>query len=529
MRQIKILSKLELINFFSLNVIRHSRDKKSKKTAIALGITLGFVLAVAMFYIGGLCYGYIKLGAEEIVPVYIVFLSSVFTLLFCVFKAGKIIFKEGCYDILVSMPIKKSALVISRYIRLYVEGVLVSGVVMLLGTLCYACMVKPGIMNVILGVFSVLVVPVIPVTLSVLLGVIITGVSSKMKNKVLFETLFVVILVIGMFALTAVIPTNEESSITLQNMESIARDLVDKIYNIYPLSMCFAKALVEGSIVKFVIGVLISVALFAIVIFLTIINFEKITRKLHTSTAKHNYKLGELEKKSMMKAIVLREGKRYFSSETYVTNTIIGPFMAVAYTVSLFFVDLGVVLKDMPVDININAVIPVLFAGIMLTNSPIATSVSMEGKEFWIIRTLPVSNSDILKAKLVFNAMLLAPFYVVGEVIMIIALRPGITELVWMIMLPLTIICCALVLGLFVNLKFPKLKWDSDVEVVKQSASALIGGFSGFLVAIVVAVPLLIVPVKYYNLTACVLCVVVVLITVLVNEKNRKFNFKNLE
>ena len=203
--------------------------------------------------------------------------------------------------------------------------------------------------------------------------------------------------------------------------------------------------------------------------------------------------------------------------------------MAVAYTVSLFFVDLEVVLKDMPVDININAVIPVLFAGIMLTNSPIATSVSMEGKEFWIIRTLPVSDSDILKAKLLFNVILLAPFYVVGEVIMIIALRPRIIEFVWMIILPIAIICCALVLGLFVNLKFPKLKWDSDVEVVKQSASGLIGGFSGFLLAIVVGVPLLIVPIKYYNLTACVLSVVVVLITVLVNEKNMKFNFKNLE
>ena len=39
MRQIKILSKLELINFFSLNEIRHNKDEKTKKTHILLTFT----------------------------------------------------------------------------------------------------------------------------------------------------------------------------------------------------------------------------------------------------------------------------------------------------------------------------------------------------------------------------------------------------------------------------------------------------------------------------------------------------------
>ena len=119
--QIKILSKLELTNLFSLNVLRHTKDKKAKKTGIAMGITVAILVMMAMGYVGALSWGYIKLGAQEIVPAYMVFLSSVFTLVFCAFKAGKIIFKESCYEILASMPIKRSALVISRYIRLYAK------------------------------------------------------------------------------------------------------------------------------------------------------------------------------------------------------------------------------------------------------------------------------------------------------------------------------------------------------------------------------------------------------------------------
>ena len=173
MRQIRVLSKLELMNIFSINHFRYTKDKKAKKTGIVLGIIIGILIVLAMAYVGAMCYGYVKLGAGEIIPAYIVLLSSVFILLFCAFKAGKIIFKESCYDILVSMPIRKSALVISRYVRLYVEGLAVACVIMLPGLGVYAWMTRPGLLSVVLGFLSVFIVPVIPVVLSALLGVII--------------------------------------------------------------------------------------------------------------------------------------------------------------------------------------------------------------------------------------------------------------------------------------------------------------------------------------------------------------------
>ena len=162
-------------------------------------------------------------------------------------------------------------------------------------------------------------------------------------------------------------------------------------------------------------------------------------------------------------------------------------------------------------------------------NMPIATSISMEGKEFWIIRTLPISAREYLKGKLRFNIGLIAPFFLVGELIMIIALKPSVLELLWMIALPVAIIMCILVVGLAVNLRFPKLKWDSEVEVVKQSASGMIGGLGGFLIALVATIPLVLVPDSYFGLVACVEFVVVVALTVIVYEKNNRVDMKNFE
>ncbi len=529
MRQIRILTKLEIANIFSLNVLRYTKDRKARNTGIALGITIGVLVLLAISYVSGMSYGFIKLGAGDIVPSYVVFLSSILTLFFCVFKAGKIIFKESCYDILSAMPIKTASLVISRYIRLYIEGLMVACIVMIPGVVLYTVFEKPGLLGIICGLLAVVVVPIIPITLSVLLGLVITGITSRMKNKALFESIFVVAIVIAMFVATTLVPREELESFDLQAMGELASKLIDMLYNIYPPTVWFSKAIGEGDVVGFVIGTGISLILFALVIFLTSSNFEKINRGIHTNSAKHNYKLGELEGKSIMKALVLRETKRYFSSGTYVTNTIIGPVMAVIFAASLLFVDMSDAIKDLPITININAAIPVLFAGILGMNAPIATSISMEGKELWIIRTLPISVREYLKGKLRFNIGLIAPFYIVGEIIMIIALKPSVLELLWMILLPMAITMCTLVLGLAVNLRFPKLKWDSEVEVVKQSASAMLGGMGGFLIALIAAIPLLLMPDSYFGMVACVEFVVVVVITIMLNEKNNSIDMKCLE
>ena len=84
MRQIKILTKLELCNLFSLNVIKNTKDKQLKKKSMVLGVIMAMLVAALMFYCGTMSYSFIKIGAKEIVPVYIVFMTTIFSMLFTV-------------------------------------------------------------------------------------------------------------------------------------------------------------------------------------------------------------------------------------------------------------------------------------------------------------------------------------------------------------------------------------------------------------------------------------------------------------
>ena len=76
LRQIRILTKLELCNLYGLNVLRFSKDKKSKQKTVGLLMAWAILLAMLIGYVGGLSYGLIYLGLEEAVPAYLITISS---------------------------------------------------------------------------------------------------------------------------------------------------------------------------------------------------------------------------------------------------------------------------------------------------------------------------------------------------------------------------------------------------------------------------------------------------------------------
>ena len=97
-KQMNHLIKLQLRNIFGINVFRFSKDKKEKKKKSILAITYLFLVVMAAFYVSTTVYGYIMLGLEEMVPAYLIMLSSFIILFFSVFKAGDIIFQKNAHD-----------------------------------------------------------------------------------------------------------------------------------------------------------------------------------------------------------------------------------------------------------------------------------------------------------------------------------------------------------------------------------------------------------------------------------------------
>ena len=108
-----------------------------------------------------------------------------------------------------------------------------------------------------------------------------------------------------------------------------------------------------------------------------------------------------------------------------------------------------------------------------------SSSISMEGKNWWIMQSLPLSNETIFKSKILCNLIIIAPFYLVAVVVSIIAVPFQLSELFGMLVIPAVYLLYSAVIGLRINLAFPVMEWDNEARVVKQGAASMISMLSG--------------------------------------------------
>lgn len=526
-KQIKYLTKLQLQNLYGLNVFRYTKDKKRKRKAIGLGFAWTLIIVMIAGYIGAAAFGYAYLGMADIVPAYLIMLASLIILAFAIFKAGSVIFQKSAYEILCSLPVCQTAIVVSRFIRMYVENFLLTLLVMVPGIVVYGVMVKPPVSFYLIGIVVTAFVPLIPITIATFLGALVTAVASRMKHKSLVSAALSIVIVVGVMAGTGQMTTVEDN-FSIEMLQNLSEVMTQAIASVYPPAIWLGNAMVKGDILICLACVFGGLAAFAVTIVLISANFHEICRSLYSTNAKHNYKMEQLKKSSVLGTLYKREAKRYFASSIYIQNTIVGPVLAVVFAGTVLGVGLDTVQQAMEIPFDVAGVVPFLLAGIFSMMTTTCTSISLEGKEWWIVKSLPVKTKDLLDSKLLFGLSLSLPFYVVSEILLVIALRPGFIELVWLVLLPLVLILFSNVFGLTINLKMPVFDWESEVTIVKQSASAAIGGLGGFVIILICVVPVLFVPAEYSNWLKGMLCILFAGVTWVLYKKNNKVNLQEL-
>lgn len=211
------------------------------------------------------------------------------------------------------------------------------------------------------------------------------------------------------------------------------------------------------------------------------------------------------------------------SSSIYVANTIIGPIMGCVLSGALLVNGTEMIQNFLPVPFDVNRAVPFVIAGVFSMMTTTAASVSMEGKNWWIVKCLPLSMKEILDAKILMNLLLFLPFYLLSELLLFFSLKPDAQELLWLVRVPAVIILFACVYGITVNLHFPVLEWENEVRIVKQSASAVLGGMGGFILAILCAAVVGGVPEAYVVYLEPGLCGVILIFTVILYRKNNHF------
>ncbi len=525
--EIKCLTLLELRNLYGWNKFRHTRDNKEKQRYIALAVVWIFLIATVVSYVGGLSYGLVMLGVSEIVPAYLTMIASVLILVFGIFKAGNMILSQKGYDLLCSLPVKQTSIVMSRFLAMYAEDLLLTLLIMLPGVTIYGCCVRPAMMFYGIMTVGMFFVPLLPLVIATLIGTVITAIASQMKHKSIVQAFLMILLVVGVTISSLGIDEMAEE-FTPELLINFADTITQIINKMYPPAVWLGNAAVYGKIADFMLFVVISlIAILGTIVFVSR-NFHGISQKMLVTSAKHNYHMETLNSSGMLFALFIREWKRYFSSSIYVMNTIIGPILATIMSAGILITGMDYIQNRIPLQLDIAGLIPFLFAAVFSMMTTTSVSISMEGKQFWIVKTLPVSTKMLLDSKILLNISLILPFYLISEICLILALKPAVLEVVWIILIPACLIMFGVVIGISINLKLHSFDWEKEEIVVKQSASAMLGGFAGFVFSIFFAALVYLLPAQFSNITRAVICISLCVVTLFLYSRNNQVNLQKL-
>lgn len=385
-----------------------------------------------------------------------------------VFNTFATLYSAKDNDLLLSMPIPVKFILVSRLFGVYIMGALYSGVFFLPAMIAYYVFGSPTILGVIGSIAVFAIITVFVLILSCILGYVVAKINQKLKNK----SFFTVLISIMFIAIYYVVFAMSEQIINglVANGEAIASGI--KLYA-YPFYIMGKAA--DGDILSIVVSAAVMGAVFALVYFILNKSFLKIATS-STATAKaksvgdKDYKV-----KSLKKTLLCKEFKRFTSDANYMLNCGIGLlFEVVIGVVALIFSDdLSLLMKELAESINLS--VGVVVAGIVLfasnTTSITAVSVSLEGKSYWLTRSLPVPTVDILNAKVKVQDILTVSTAVVACLCVGIASKIGVTETVFATAVVVPSIMFFSRLGLLLNLKFPNLKYTNEIIVIKQSMS----------------------------------------------------------
>ncbi|MGI6150461.1 MAG: hypothetical protein ACOYIR_00700 [Christensenellales bacterium] len=207
-------------------------------------------------------------------------------------------------------------------------------------------------------------------------------------------------------------------------------------------------------------------------------------------------RLGKIGGKSVSAALFSRELRGYFSFYGYVMNTAAGALLALIFTGLLIFGGKDMFAAAVDPSVNRTVILPTFVAMLCYCGvlaPPTASGISIEGNRLWILRSLPVLATDIFKAKLKLQLLIMWPVCVIAGAAASIALGVDALNAALTILVPMAYALLSGLVGLVTNLLMPMLNWKNPMVPIKRSGSVIVCMVTGFAsLAIPIAIYLLV-------------------------------------
>lgn len=512
---IKTLLKLRFSSFIHAltRTGRRSTQQNTNGTGrIVLYIILYAYVAVVFAFMFGtalLAFGSLSFASGNEWLFFSMYVLLAFLLMFIgsVFTTKSQLFEAKDNEMLLTLPIRPRDIFISRMASVLLLNFVFEMMVAIPAGIIWGMYGNGGILSWVFFLITTLALPFFSFALSGVFAWLLSLLNAKIKNSTWVTTGLYLVFFMGYFYLIS----GMQDYLELFVMNGT--DITAILQNIAPVYW-FGSAIGNENVWHLLLSLLIYLVPFVIAYVVLSRSFMKICLiKPREKKVKHG-KNTKGKSHSMRTALLLREFKRLSSSSTYLLNAGLGvplAIIAVAF-VAIKRNDLFLLFGEFSAEIgNFFGFIMILalcvLNGTCLFTAP---SVSLEGKNYGLLRSLPIPTEELLRAKLMMHYSIMSVTDLICSVIVLIAFPLSLPVALAVLIVPQLYSVWVANIGLVCGVCHPMLDWTNEAVAVKQGTAVMLTMLFGSLPAIVLGIGALVLSFVSPWLSLFALCAVIV-------------------
>lgn len=503
MRKFFSLLKLQINAQYGLSNALYNikNDKKALWKGIGIGIAillaLGEVIGIYTFLMYSLFKGSAVINAPQMILTMAAICSGLIVLIFGIFYIIGTLFLAKDTEFLASLPLSQGNVFMSKFIMVLLGEYPFAFFLMLPPVIIYGIGTQKGVLYYVLALICTLLLPFLPLVISAFLALLLMNIVSRSRRRDLITIVGSIILMVlfigGQNFLMSRIPENQEDFIIalLQSSDAI----IEFLGSAFPPAIWITKVLSSGgmdSALNLLFLVAISLAALLVVYFLASFIYQRgATAQLETRSAPGKTKL-TYKSSSQVFTIFKNEWKILLRTPIYALNSLVVVFMApLLMMIPLFGGNFAEdpdlqFLYQLIGNSDSQAILMLVLAGIItlfvMINPAVSTTFSREGKNFWILKNIPVKPEVQVFGKLLAGYSISFIGALVTVVIAMITFKVSLGLAFSILILCSLALMPLSAIGIFIDLIRPKLQWNNPQEAIKQNMNAVLAMLIGFLV-----------------------------------------------
>ena len=491
MNKVLKLTKIFLKNSFSnMDAKMGVTSKNSKNKFILYGILFLYLAVLVTFFSYNLINGLITINQQTVFIGIILFIVFGVVIAQSILSSINILYFTKDSEYLLPLPLKPYQIILARTNVMLVVQFLIIALVGLLPLVIYGILTNASISYYILMLISVLLLPILPVLLICILVMIIMSFARLTKNKNKFQVLAYILLlvIVVVFSISISSVKGDISNEEMAQMIVQANGMIEIAKGYFPTLDFLINALTTSSLVVAIIEILktIGITIVGFLIYMFIaqkIYFKGLVGNLFSSDSKNKNKEVNQKKyinSKLYRSYVGKEFKNLVRNPIFLMQCLLPAILIPVLMMGVVYSGMSSQSEDMSQITQITSMMEtntffmaciilcvIQFFSMFIYIS--ITAISREGENAVFMKYIPVSLYKQYIYKCIPNIIMNVVTIVICLAVAQYLLKLPIITIILVFIVATVIGTLQSIVMIIIDLKRPKLSWDSEYAVVKQN------------------------------------------------------------